>query len=156
MLKTHATRAIDCYHCGRRFEAAVKAILLSCPHCYQRVRIDDVVVRSVHHARTVETCGRILIEKKGWVMASFVRAPEGIEVLGAMEAKSVVSGPVLLGPKSRWKGDLTAPRLYIEPGATIEGGFFRIAAEPRQEPRQTGPRIDTDAHGSESEKCYSV
>ena len=50
-------------------------------------------------------------------------------MLGSLDAKSVVSGPVLLGPKSRWKGDLTAPRLYIEPGATIEGGFFRIAAE---------------------------
>lgn len=136
MLKTQATRPVECYHCRRRFEAAQKAILISCPHCYQRVRINDVIVKSVHHERSVETCGRILVEKKGWMMASFVHAGEGIEVLGSLDAKSVVSGPVLLGPKSRWKGDLTAPCLYIEPGATIEGGFFRIAAD--DQPHATG------------------
>lgn len=134
LLKLQSMRAVRCYHCGRGFEAAAKAMLLTCPHCYKPVRMNDVVVKGAHHTKSVETCGRILVERKGWLMASHVHAVGGIEVHGTLDARTVVSGPVYLHSKSRFRGDLTAPTIYLETGASVDGGYFVI-----------GPPIPEDA-----------
>lgn len=121
-----ATRAVVCYHCRRGFAAALRAMMLTCPHCYKPVKVNDIVVRRAHHAPRVETCGRIFVDRRGWVSAGVVHAGEGIEVQGTLDARRVVAGPVHLGPRASWRGDLRAPSVHLEPGARVAAGFFEI------------------------------
>jgi len=60
------------------------------------------------------------------VIAQLVEAHEGIEVQGVMDSKVVCRGPVLIGAKAQWKGDLAAPTLEVKLGAKIEKGYFEI------------------------------
>ncbi len=124
-----ATRAVVCYHCRRGFDAAERAMILTCPHCYKPVRVSDIVVKKAHHAPRIETCGRLFVDRKGWVSAGIVHAGEGIEVLGTLDARCVVSGPVHMGARATWRGDLRAPSVHLEPGARVDAGFFEIGDE---------------------------
>ncbi|MFM9994479.1 MAG: polymer-forming cytoskeletal protein [Phycisphaerales bacterium] len=121
-----AHRPVQCYHCRHRFDVAVKTMTSSCPKCSKALLVQDVVVKGIEACRKLQTCGRIVIEKKGRVMAQLVEAHEGIEVQGVIETKAYAGGPVSLGARAEWKGDCRAPRLEIEPGAKILGGFFVI------------------------------
>ncbi len=121
-----AQRPVQCYHCRHRFDVSAKAMTSSCPKCNKALLIQDVVVKGIEACRKLQTCGRIVIEKKGRVMAQLVEAHAGIEVEGVCETKTYSGGAVRLGPKAEWKGDCRAPKIDIEPGAKILGGYFVI------------------------------
>lgn len=129
MFTIRSQRSVRCYRCQAPFVASARAIVLTCPHCYQRVHIEDVVVRGNHHANSVETCGKILVAPRGWLMAGVVIAAGGIEVLGRLHAKYVQSGPVFLAAGATWRGSLLAPSIVIEPGASVEDGLFDIGPQ---------------------------
>jgi len=129
MFTIRSQRSVRCYRCQAPFVASARAIVLTCPHCYQRVHIEDVVVRGNHHANSVETCGKILVAPRGWLMAGVVIAAGGIEVLGRLHAKYVQSGPVFLAAGATWRGSLLAPSIIIEPGASVEDGLFDIGPQ---------------------------
>lgn len=129
MFTIRSQRSVRCYRCQAPFVASARAIVLTCPHCYQRVHIEDVVVRGNHHANSVETCGKILVAPRGWLMAGVVIAAGGIEVLGRLHAKYVQSGPVFLAAGATWRGSLLAPSIVIEPGASVEDGLFDISPQ---------------------------
>lgn len=101
---------------------------MTCPRCHKRLQLEDVVVKAAQGLTKLQTCGRILIEKKGSVRADLVEAHEGIEVLGAIRAKVLSGGPVVIGEKAKWQGDCRAPSVRIGDGAKIEGGYFEIAS----------------------------
>lgn len=134
MFTIRTQRSVRCYRCQAPFAASARAIVLTCPHCYQRVHIEDVIVRGNHHANSVETCGKILVAPRGWLMAGVVIAAEGIEVLGRFHAKYVRSGPVFLGAGASWRGSLLAPSIVIEPGAAVEDGLFDIGPQHAASP----------------------
>jgi cytoskeletal protein CcmA (bactofilin family) len=127
--KTSAFRTVQCYHCRRTFDVGARAMTITCPKCFKRVQVQDVIVNQAQGLTKLQTCGRIVIEKKGRVVADLVEAHEGIEVKGVIRAAVLSGGPVVLHPKSTWRGDCRAPALHIEPGAVIERGFFTIANE---------------------------
>ncbi|MFO0834887.1 MAG: polymer-forming cytoskeletal protein [Phycisphaerales bacterium] len=129
MFTIRSQRSVRCYRCQAPFVASARAIVLTCPHCYQRVHIEDVIVRGNHHANSVETCGRILVAPRGWLMAGVIIAAGGIEVLGRLHAKYVQSGPVFLAAGATWRGSLLAPSIVIEPGASVEDGLFDIGPQ---------------------------
>ena len=120
-------RQVQCYHCRSQVEVSPRAMTMTCPRCHKRLQLEDVVVKAAQGLTKLQTCGRILIEKKGSVRADLVEAHEGIEVLGAIRAKVVSGGPVLIGEKAKWHGDCRAPSVRIGDGAKIEGGYFEIA-----------------------------
>lgn len=120
------TRDIRCLHCDHAFGVARAAMVLTCPVCYKRIRVEDVVVNTARAMGRVETCGRVVVRRGGKVTASVVLASEAVEVLGEMQAGTVVAPVVYIGPKATWRGDLTAARIVVEPGAKVLGGRFRI------------------------------
>ncbi len=126
MAKTSAPRTVQCYHCRRRFEIGARAMILPCPGCHRNVNLEDVVVKSLRSVITLQTCGRVKVERLGRIQAELIEAHQGVEVLGALEANVLSGGPVRIGPKARWKGDCRAPSLEVELGGTISGGFFVI------------------------------
>jgi len=130
-------RTIMCYHCRHRFEVPVRAMSTSCPKCYKGLVIEDVVIKTAHAVRKVQTCGKVLVEAKGRLIATSVEAAQGVEVLGVLEGSVTSGGPVRIGPSAQWKGDLKAPSLRVELGARITRGYFVIPDDsltPKDEP----------------------
>jgi len=101
---------------------------ISCPWCSRRVTLDDLFVRDRCWTSRLQTCGRIVVHRRGLVNARVIEAMEGIEIQGSVEGSVVSGGPVVLGPGARLRGDLAAPSVSIASGAIIEGGLLRIAA----------------------------
>ena len=97
-----------------------------CPGCHQSIQTEDVVVATLKSVVKLQTCGRVVVERKGRISASFVEAHGGVNVLGTMEANVLSGGPVWIGPKAVWKGDCRAPSLRVEAGGTIRSGYFVI------------------------------
>lgn len=114
---------VHCYHCAHCFDVGARTASTNCPRCNQRVVVEDVVIQKLMPVSRVQTCGRLLVGKKGSVIAELVQAQGGVEVLGSLDARVESGGPVVIGPSARWKGDCRAPSLAIRSGARIEGGF---------------------------------
>lgn len=98
----------------------------SCPGCSQRLRVEDVIVKTLEAVRKIQTCGRVVVHAGARVFAQSVEAQEGVEVDGVMEASVISRGPVRIGAKATWKGDCRAPSVRIEAGSTIVSGFFCV------------------------------
>ena len=130
MAKAAPQRKVQCYHCRHRFDISNRALSITCPKCAKPVVIEDVVITNAHNVRKIQTCGKVIIEKKGRVVAQLIEAHGGVEVEGIIEAKVLSGGPVKIGPKAQWKGDLAAPSLTAELGCRIERGFFTIPDDP--------------------------
>jgi len=130
-----------------------RAMSISCPWCSRRVTLDDLFVRDRCWTSRLQTCGRIVIHRRGLVNARVIEAMEGMDIHGVVEGNIVSGGHVLIGAGARIRGDLAAPGITIEPGASIEGGMFRIASllpPPQGAPRPVsrpgedrGPRATT-------------
>lgn len=99
----------------------------SCSHCYRQLAIADIVVRSRHWGSRLQTCGKILLDRRADVRVNLVTAGSGIDIHGSLCGKVVSFGPVTLGATARIDGDLEAPAVYVSPGARILGGTFSIA-----------------------------
>ncbi len=98
----------------------------SCPGCHKPVIVQDVVVTGLKTTGKLQTCGRVVIKTRGRVIAGLIEAQQGVEVWGALNGNVTSGGPVVIGPKARWKGDCRAPTLRVDLGARIENGFFEI------------------------------
>ncbi len=99
---------------------------IPCPGCHRNVTLDDVVVKSLKSVIRLQTCGRVVVERRGSIKAELVEAHQGVDVYGVMEANVLSGGPVRIGPKAEWKGDCRAPSLEVELGGKITGGYFVI------------------------------
>lgn len=126
MAKKSTNRTVRCYLCDHSFEIPRDAMTTSCPACFKRVQIEDIVVKHAQGNTILGTCGRLIVQARASVVAKRIRAIEGVEMLGTLEAAVESDGSVRIGPAGRWKGDCRARAIVIEPGATIVGGFFQI------------------------------
>jgi len=117
---------VQCYLCRRRFEVGAKAMTVSCPGCHKPLLVQDVVVKTLQAVTKLQTCGSIVVQKKGRIIAELVEAHEGLDVRGSIQANVICGAMVRLGPTAKWRGDCNAPVIKIESGATIEGGCFTV------------------------------
>lgn len=121
-------RRIACYHCHHEFDIGAHAKTGSCPKCSKRLLLEDVVVKALEAVRRIQTCGKVIVQKKGRIIAQLVEAKEGVfvEAGGILEANVVSGGLVKIASKATWKGDCRAPRVSIEDGCVINGGYFEV------------------------------
>jgi len=119
-------REVQCYHCSHWLQIAAQAMTVSCPTCFKHLQVQDVIVRNFYSIKVMATCGRVLIEKRGHLIAGRLLAVEGIEVVGICHANAVSGDRVILHPGSVWEGDCAAPFVEFREGAVVNGGFFRI------------------------------
>ena len=123
-------RTVQCYHCAHRFEVSSSAESSSCPGCNKPVMVGDMTVKTLKPVQKVQTCGKIIVAKRGRIIADLIVAVEGIEVEGVIDAKKVISGgPVTLAKKAEWRGDLMAPSLQIADGAKVRRSYFEIPVD---------------------------
>ncbi len=132
-----ARRTVRCLHCASPFVVPGTATTLTCPVCYQRVRVDDVILsgREIHHK--VETCGVIVVKRGAKVSADTLSSGTGILVEGEVRTRVSKSPSIVIGPEAAWHGDLTTNQLTIEPGGTVLGGKFNIKANAATSEQRT-------------------
>ncbi|MCC7388667.1 MAG: polymer-forming cytoskeletal protein [Phycisphaerales bacterium] len=99
----------------------------SCPHCHRQLAIADIVVRARHWGTSLQTCGRIIVDRRADVRVTLLKACAGVEVHGTVKGRIVSLGPVTLGDTAQIDGDLEAPAVFVAPGAKILGGKFSIS-----------------------------
>lgn len=140
---------IRCYLCGHRFEVSLRTMSTTCPKCNKAIKVEDVTVKTYLPVNDLQTCGKVVIAKKGRVVARRITSGEGIVCEGAMEGAVETDGDVTLGPKASWKGDhLFSRSLTIEDGATILGVVTVPWTRPTAEPSaSSGNRRMTASRG---------
>jgi hypothetical protein len=139
MAKSTATsrRDIRCYLCGHRFEVSTKTLSVPCPKCNKALKVEDVVVKSYLPVVDLQTCGKIIVQGSGRVVAKMIRSGDGIECDGTLEGTIETDGEMNLGPKAYWKGaSLSSRSLNIAEGAKLIGivkvPWQRSGGEPRK------------------------
>lgn len=81
--------------------------------------VEDFRTATYHAVRQVATCGDVFIDKRGHVVAA-VKA-SNVTVVGRLEGNVSARGRVEIKATARVKGDIVAPALRVESGATLEG-----------------------------------
>ncbi len=92
---------------------------------------DERITKLRGPLKELRTCGRIVVTKRGRLIAETIEAHDGIDCQGIIDAKHVLSGTtVTLGPKSDYHGDLTAPGVVMENGAKVKPCRFAVPEDP--------------------------
>jgi cytoskeletal protein CcmA (bactofilin family) len=100
--------------------------------------VEDVVVKTAHAVRKLQTCGKVVVQRRGRVIADLVVGQEGIEVIGVLEAKVARGGPVKITSKALWRGDCHASAISVEEGAKVTSGQFVVPYAAYELPEATG------------------
>ncbi len=131
MARHAGPRLVQCYLCRHRFEVGGRAQSTSCPNCNKALHVGDEIIKQLRGPlKELRTCGKVIIEKKGRLIVETLEAHGGIECLGVLDARKIISGrTVVMGPKSQFKGDLTAPAVDMKLGARVHS-HFNVPADP--------------------------
>ena len=119
-------KQVQCTYCGKSCDVARRAMSVFCPHCRKRLILEDYKIKSYYAVREFFTCGNIIVERKGYVVAP-VKAGS-LTVKGKVQGSVTSRGLVNIARTGWFKGDLEAPSLHIESGAVIDG-FLRIGTQ---------------------------
>lgn len=118
-----AVKLVFCTHCACPTEVAVKAMSVFCPHCNKRLILEDFKIKSYYAVREFDTCGDVVVERKGHVVAPIKAG--NLTVKGKVQGHVTARGQVEIKKTGWFKGDLEAPCLVVECGAVLDG-FVRI------------------------------
>ncbi len=118
-----AVKQVLCTHCAQSTEVAKRAMSVFCPHCKKRLILEDFKVKSYYAVREFFTCGDIVVERKGHVVAP-IKA-RNLTVKGKVEGRVIARGKVRVHKTGHLRGELDAPSLLIDPGGVFDG-FLRI------------------------------
>jgi hypothetical protein len=126
LLSLYADRSVRCVHCAGGFVVPGAAQILTCPLCYKRVRVDDVIVTGSQIHGRVETCGSVVVRRGGRFQVEVLKAGMGLLVEGEVRTGAAVAPMVVMGPEAVWRGDLQTAKLDLHPQARIVAGKFRV------------------------------
>jgi len=116
-------KRIVCTYCGGTDEVSLKAMSVFCPHCHKRLILEDYKIDSYYCVREFFTCGDVVVERKGHVVAPIKAA--SLTVKGKVQGSVVALGLVTISKTGSFKGEIAAPALNLEKGAVVDA-FLRI------------------------------
>jgi cytoskeletal protein CcmA (bactofilin family) len=90
------------------------------------VILEDYKITSYYAVREFFTCGDIVVEKKGQVVAPIKVG--NLTVKGKVQGDVSARGTVTLAKGATLKGSIEAKHIQIEPGAAFDG-FVRIGVQ---------------------------
>ena len=123
---------IVCLYCEKPQEVSRRAMQITCKYCYKSLRIEDIVVKQYEARRSIETCGVVVVEKKGNIVADRVLCG-GLIVRGKVKSQITSRGTVLVGPEADLIGDVSAPTLAVGAGAVLNGHYRIGEQRPTEE-----------------------
>ncbi|MBN1341189.1 MAG: polymer-forming cytoskeletal protein [Phycisphaerae bacterium] len=137
MAKTNITghkRDVSCTYCGREIEISTRAMSVFCPHCQKRVVCENYTIKSYHAVRNIATCGDVIIEKRGHVVAP-IRA-ESLIIRGLVRGNIIARNRVEIESTGVVQGNVEARRLIMRDGAKLMGAckISRNGAPPKPQP----------------------
>ena len=113
-----AVKEVVCTSCGQPSEVARRAMSVFCPHCKKRLILEDFKIRSYYAVRDFSTCGDIVVERKGHVVAPIKVG--NLIVKGKVQGHVVARGKVTITKTGWLKGQIEAPCVDIEKGAVLD------------------------------------
>ncbi|HUU84130.1 MAG TPA: polymer-forming cytoskeletal protein [Phycisphaerae bacterium] len=116
-------KLVRCTHCTGEIEVADKAMSVFCPHCRQRLILENYRVKTYKAVREFATCGDVVVEKRGTVAARVLA--ENLLIKGTVQGVVQARDKVEITRTGRVQGDISAPRLVVKLGGRIKG-FCRI------------------------------
>ena len=123
-----AVKQATCTYCAQVVEVARRAMSVFCPHCKKRLILEDYKIRSYYAVREFFTCGDIVVERRGHVVAPIKVG--NLTVRGKVHGHVTARGRVSICKAGWFKGELEAPTLRVEGGAVVDG-FLRIGVTPQ-------------------------
>jgi DNA-directed RNA polymerase subunit RPC12/RpoP len=126
-----ASREIVCPHCDRALDVPAAAMTASCRHCNRRVVIEDQTIKAYHAVVRYATAGRVEVKKNAQLIAE-VRVAE-LVVDGMVKGAVKATDRIEVSKKGQIIGDVTCPRLRVEPGARLLGRF-RVGPDAGEPP----------------------
>ena len=115
-------KVILCTYCDQPQPVGRKAKTITCRHCYKRLDLEDANIKHYDARRALETCGTILVDKSGTVVAAKVHCA-ALTVRGKIKGNVFSRGPVHVAAGAELKGDVTAPAVAIDAGAVLQGHY---------------------------------
>jgi len=113
---------VVCLYCDKPQEIGRKAKSVTCKFCYKPLKLEDIAIKTYEARRAVETCGQVIVEKKGTIISDRINCG-GLVVRGKVKGAVTSRGPVLVGPEAEIKGDVTAPAIAVGAGAVLAGRY---------------------------------
>ncbi|MFT3786410.1 MAG: polymer-forming cytoskeletal protein [Tepidisphaeraceae bacterium] len=123
-LRPEDRQTIVCLYCGKSQEVALRAITVTCRFCVKPLKLQDVPVKDYQARRQIDTCGIVIVEKKGHVVAERILCG-GLVARGRVKGNITSRGPVLVGPEAEIRGDVVAPTLAVGAGAVLHG-YYKV------------------------------
>jgi hypothetical protein len=111
-----------CLFCNQENEVGQRAMSITCRHCHKPLRLEDIRIKEYQARRQIDTCGTVVIEKKGNVISDRILCGAMV-VRGKVKGQISSRGPVLISPEAEVTGDVTAPALAVGAGAILEGEY---------------------------------
>jgi hypothetical protein len=115
-------RVILCTYCDKSQGVSRLAKTITCRYCYKRLNLEDANIQHHDARRALETCGSVVVDKKGTVIAGRVHCAS-LEARGKIKADVISRGPVKVAAGAEIKGDVTAPAISVAAGAVLQGHF---------------------------------
>ena len=120
-----AVKQVVCTSCGKECDVARRAMSIFCPHCRKRLILEDFKITSYYAVREFFTCGNIVVEKNGHVVAPIKVG--NLTVKGKVQGRVAARGEVRLTKTGSLKGEIEAASLKIDAGAYLDA-VVRIGA----------------------------
>ena len=115
-------QTIVCLYCAHSQEVGRRAMSVTCKACHKALKLDDMTFKEYAARRSIDTCGIVVIEKKGQVVSDRLLCG-GLVARGRVKANIVSRGPILVGPEAEIRGDVIAPTLAVGAGAVLVGNY---------------------------------
>lgn len=128
---------IVCLYCAHRQQVGRRAMSVTCKACHKPLKLDDMTFNQYAARRSIDTCGAVVVEKKGQVVSDRVLCGD-LVARGRIKANIVCRGTMMVGPDAEIHGNVIAKVLAVGAGAVLEG-HYRIgyADQPADKPTVT-------------------
>ncbi len=145
-----AVKTVACHHCGKMAEFPKRAMSAVCPHCNKRLILEDVVIRGYHAVRELATCGEVVVERKGHVVAAIKSL--SLTIRGKVDGQVLARERVILAKTSILTGSISAPCLEVEIGAVMDCHVSIVPGASQEQLINTAPPPQPPAPASPQKK----
>ncbi len=144
--KETGPKVVCCPNCGGTQEVGASAQSIVCHHCNVTIKVTDQKISQYSATVSLETCGSLLIEKKGALVVQKRVVVADLTLKGSLKGNTVVYDSAHIAAGAQMVGDLKARVLTVEDGASLKG-FIQVvpaagtvSVEP---PKELSARVKT-------------
>lgn len=127
--KETGPRIICCPNCGGSQEVGPSALSVVCRRCNVSVKIGNEKITQYSATVALETCGSVVIEKKGALVVQKRVVANDLTLKGSLKGNTVVFDTAHIAAGAQLVGDLKARVLTVEDGAALKGFLHIIPAD---------------------------